>query len=84
MKLIPEKEIAEMCSGKQTNYVFGFFDGVTFAEEKLIPLMEELVEWCFNNVIDHDSKSYYIESSQYNVEFSLEQLLEQFLKTKGL
>ena len=60
-----------------------FAAGVEYAESKVEDLCIEFVVWCFDNVVYHDSKSYYIESEQYNKEFTNKELFQEFLKERN-
>lgn len=75
MKLIDEKEVEGISDA--------FRCGVIFAEQKLQPMMVEFAEWCSKGyLLDMDSMKWSGRLMSDVEEFTTEQLLEQFLKTK--
>ena len=69
MKLINEKEVEEACGSFIYSKRHGFKDGVSFAEEKLTPLMIEFADYVYREDIGGSC-------------LNTEHLLEQFLKSK--
>ena len=89
MKIFDEEEVDDVAcqySKECGNLGFertDFIAGVEYAESKVEDLCIEFIVWCFDNVIYHDSKSYYIESEQYNKEFTNKELFQEFLKERN-
>lgn len=82
MKLIDEKEVEEAASewlnifsSCETKEQEIFVAGVSFAEQKLQPLIIKFKEWCDEN--EHELRLYNIVTN--NPALTTEQLLEQFL-----
>jgi hypothetical protein len=80
MKLIDEKEVEVMFSGSKNRAAF--IAGITFAEQKILPLMVEFVKWTSCNYTAMDGVFIPIGCTDVIDWLDSEQLLKQFLKTK--
>lgn len=93
MKLLDEREVYENGLVLAGNQQTGFRKGVEFAESKLLQLMVKFSEWLDDNMwtqYESEDKQYVNVGKWYNTTSframenpqTIEQLLEQFLKTK--
>jgi len=86
MKLIDEKEVEAKLDGALAKYDIGFRCGVDFAEQKLLLMMVEFLNWA---ELNHSSRTFPDKTVLWsdwrtngNPGFTTEQLLEQFLKNR--
>lgn len=93
MKLIDEKEVEEVSkSGRwfesigtpSSDYQLGFTLGSNWTQQKLLPVMVEFAEWCNQSYIMELGSKVWNSTSRLNDlnDYTTEQLLNQFLKTR--
>lgn len=87
MKLIDEKEVYENGMSIAVNQQTGFRLGASFAEQKLLPMMVEFLNWAELNYSSRTFPDKTVLWSDWrtngNHGFTTEQLLEQFIKKQN-